>query len=486
VAWLLIALLVATLMQRAYAGHVLPGTSLAGQDISGLALDQLDPLLSQIDTQTTISITVDGQQVQASGVEIGASLDRQAIIAQLAEASGQTGWVFSQHPVKQPLLVNLDPTTINQWLINHFPGSFQAAVDAAVVFNNTTGQFETDTAVAGAGVNQDQLERIKTVLASTDGQVSISLTADPLAPDIRDDQANQTRDWLNQKLTEVFTLTTGESSSYQLSSADLLAMIRLRQGPSDQALASFDQQLILDRLRSTIAPAMGADGIAEKVLVDAQGTVLDQLQPGQEGLALADLENLAATLQTSLTDRSGASIPVTMTAADVTPQTFVAQEAPSTEAAAQVDYLLTYATDYNVGQWGDYNPYGGDCANFASQGLIARGIPMDSTWLSRGPHRASTAWTLSTAMDAWMKNKGWDRLEMSQLDQLSLGDVGVFDWNANGNAEHIMTVSRIAVADDGSRLIYFASHNDDGPYRLLDQVMTEQHPGAAAWFYSVP
>ena len=43
------------------------------------------------------------------------------------------------------------------------------------------------------------------------------------------------------------------------------------------------------------------------------------------------------------------------------------------DVAAQMSYLHQYVFDDNSAQWGDYNPYGGDCTNYASQGLIARG-----------------------------------------------------------------------------------------------------------------
>ncbi|WP_448655495.1 amidase domain-containing protein [Microbacterium lacticum] len=43
------------------------------------------------------------------------------------------------------------------------------------------------------------------------------------------------------------------------------------------------------------------------------------------------------------------------------------------DVAAQMSYLHQYVFDDNSAQWGDYNPYGGDCTNYASQGLIPRG-----------------------------------------------------------------------------------------------------------------
>ena len=43
------------------------------------------------------------------------------------------------------------------------------------------------------------------------------------------------------------------------------------------------------------------------------------------------------------------------------------------DVAAQLAYLHQYVFSYNSAVWGDYNDFGGDCTNFASQGLIDRG-----------------------------------------------------------------------------------------------------------------
>ena len=161
------------------------------------------------------------------------------------------------------------------------------------------------------------------------------------------------------------------------------------------------------------------------------------------------------------------------------------QQQAAGSVSAQIDYLLRYVDDYNVAEWGNYNPSGGDCANFVSQGLLQRGVPMDSTWRSGGPGQASTAWVYVPAMDRWLAGKGYDRIGLDQLDRLKVGDVGIFDWERNGSGNHTMTVSRIEQSASGP-VVYFVSHNRDGAYRELRHVIDVEWPGADAWFYSIP
>lgn len=164
----------------------------------------------------------------------------------------------------------------------------------------------------------------------------------------------------------------------------------------------------------------------------------------------------------------------------------------------QMDYLFRHWNNYNTAEWGNMNPSGGDCTNFTSQGLIARGWQQSSLWSSPGVNApASTeSWRFTPSMDAWLASdtsRGAVRLEMDQRDQLKIGDIGIFLWTGTGRPDHVMTVSRVEVVD-GVTKVAFVSHNLDGDYRDLDEVIAEKNALNAAagggqmkaWFYSIP
>jgi len=156
---------------------------------------------------------------------------------------------------------------------------------------------------------------------------------------------------------------------------------------------------------------------------------------------------------------------------------------------AQMQYAFAHWNDYNVAEYGNLNPVGGDCANFVSQTLIARGWQQSAQWYNRGAGADwSSTWGYAPAMDDWFASDtslGLTRLTLEQRDQVKVGDVGFFDWNDNGTPDHVMLVSRVSVVDGVTKLA-FVSHNLDGDYRDLDNVITVEHPGGTAWFYSIP
>lgn len=156
------------------------------------------------------------------------------------------------------------------------------------------------------------------------------------------------------------------------------------------------------------------------------------------------------------------------------------------DVAAQVEYLLTYADDYNTGEWGDYNSAGGDCVNFTSQGLLARGWQMDDDWHSSGPWGASRAWRSTPSIDDYLSRLGFAVSTIDDLDRVRLGDVGVFDWGDTGpGLDHTMTVSRVEYSPDGP-IISFASHNSDGQYRPMPKALADPESGSTMRIYSIP
>ncbi|RLP75531.1 hypothetical protein D9V32_08600 [Mycetocola tolaasinivorans] len=168
-----------------------------------------------------------------------------------------------------------------------------------------------------------------------------------------------------------------------------------------------------------------------------------------------------------------------------------------TDVDRQMAYLFKHWNNYNTAQWGDMNSGGGDCANFTSQGLIARGWQQNSKWSSPGVNVASSteSWRFVPTMDKWLTDEsstlGLTKLGLNDRDKLKVGDIGIFLWTGEGRPDHVMTVSSVKKVN-GHIKVAFVSHNLDGDYRDLDELIKDKNaankPGQEmkAWFYSVP
>ena len=161
-------------------------------------------------------------------------------------------------------------------------------------------------------------------------------------------------------------------------------------------------------------------------------------------------------------------------------------DAPTFDVAAA--YLHQYVFSYNSAVWGDYNDFGGDCTNFASQGLIARGWKVDDTWYSDGGMwTASDAWIGTVQMSEYFDALGLTYATQDDLDRVRVGDIGLFHWGElDTTMDHTMTVSKVEYVPGGAPKVYLISHNEDGEYRELETVLNVEHTDSTVWIYHIP
>jgi hypothetical protein len=169
------------------------------------------------------------------------------------------------------------------------------------------------------------------------------------------------------------------------------------------------------------------------------------------------------------------------------PAQVVFHTAPAISAGvvAQLAYATAHWNDTTNATYGNLDSVGGDCANFVSQTLIARGWRMDSQWYNHGSGQWSAAWGYVPSLDNYMSSNsgkfGLQYLTASQRSQFAVGDVVVFSWegttNAKSQQDHVEMISQIT-NQNGQVSVKLASHNNYGLYRDLDEQITTEHPGA--------
>jgi len=205
----------------------------------------------------------------------------------------------------------------------------------------------------------------------------------------------------------------------------------------------------------------------------------------------ATADKVVAVVPASQSFQAG-SVPVTLKSKDGTAvptdgKTFEYQV--QTPVDKQLAYAMTYWKNYNSAEWGDLNPVGGDCANFVSQTLIARGWQMNDDWYNKDAAADwSPAWGYVPSMDAYFSahaaELGLTKYSFDQRDKIKVGDIVMFDWNDNDSLDHVQIVSAVNNVN-GKITIEMAGHNTDTDYRDLDHTITVEHPGATGHFWSL-
>ena len=150
---------------------------------------------------------------------------------------------------------------------------------------------------------------------------------------------------------------------------------------------------------------------------------------------------------------------------------------------AQLAYVLTYWSSYNSAQ---YPVIGGrDCANFASQSLIARGWGMDGGWYLDGATGAmSPSWASSTALRDYLYTRPDRATELSdsQRELVKVGDIAQFDWNSSGDRDHTAIVTRVEHTDAGAK-VWVGGHTKDADYWDVDTALATG--GGSVSYFSI-
>lgn len=159
----------------------------------------------------------------------------------------------------------------------------------------------------------------------------------------------------------------------------------------------------------------------------------------------------------------------------------------ATPVGAQLAYIRAHWNNPNTAEYGYLDEV--DCVDFASQSLIVRGWEMDDTWWAEGTgddFDFSYEWVHSTYFSDYLAASG-RATEIAWADraQVKQGDIAIFDWDNSGDRDHVGIVTAVQTDADGVR-IYYAGHTDDTLTRSVDWAITVNHPGAKAYFWSVP
>lgn len=209
------------------------------------------------------------------------------------------------------------------------------------------------------------------------------------------------------------------------------------------------------------AVAETALGSAEVRFADVAGEPVDVEAPGATVAAGASVPAAFTTELHGIVDASTQSVPHALTLAYTTD--------PAIDA--QVGYVLTYWSNYNTAQYSVLS--GVDCANFASQSLIARGWTMDGEWYHDAATGAmSAAWVSSTALRDYLAARP-DRataIDDSQRSLVKVGDIAQFDWDSSGDRDHTAVVTRVEHSETGTR-VWVGGHTKDADYWDVDEAL---------------
>lgn len=232
-------------------------------------------------------------------------------------------------------------------------------------------------------------------------------------------------------------------------------------------------------------------GGAELTLTGASLTGVTAVRFGSAEADLLDVSNGELTLRVPHADDwSAGTVPVIVEHDRGSQQAGSWTYRVETAVDRQLEYAFRHWDDYNTTHFGDFNAWGGDCMNFVSQTLLARGWTFTEDWYNLAQQDWSDAFVHVPSFDAWLAahpEYGATRHGLDDGRELAKpGDIVVFDWDGDGSLDHAQVVSSIHGEGSATR-VAMVGHNRDTTYRDLDGALVEQGTARAqAWIWSIP
>lgn len=270
---------------------IAPGTTIAGIPVGGLtpgaAADVVESRLAGVQVSLT---DVDGGAT-VTGAELGASVDARALAEQtFAERPMWNVGAWMSEPVAADIA--LDPVTAHDALRALVPGSYEDAVDAGVSFDAATAAYVTTPAVAGTGINLDDLTAAITT-AVAEGESSLDYSGAPAeapAP-VSDQDAADVAGRLNTMLGTI-GFYVGEERTVPVAPAVAATWLEVVDDGGELRIEADEAaiQAVVDTLPGLINRA----AVNAETITNASGDVLRELTAGVNGRALGDTSTVAS------------------------------------------------------------------------------------------------------------------------------------------------------------------------------------------------
>ena len=232
---------------------------------------------------------------------------------------------------------------------------------------------------------------------------------------------------------------------------------------ADESRITFEVPAVDDAALGTTAPVEFTDAAGQPVDVEMPTAVV------------AAGTSVVQPLEGELTGAPEAAVPMA-------PRTLSLTYTSDPGIDAQLAYVLAYWSSYNTAQYPVIDGY--DCANFASQSLIARGWGMDGGWYLDGSGAMSPSWASSTALRDYLLTRT-DRatyLDDGQRSLVKVGDIAQFDWDSSGDRDHTAVVTRVEHTDAGTK-VWVGGHTKDADYWDVDTALA--NGGGSVSYFSI-
>ena len=284
-----------------YDGRAVPGTTVAGTDVSGKSRQEVVAAIEERAKSTKVDISGD-VTASASLADLGTTVDAQAT-ADAVMARGDTlGEKFralvSQGKSEVPVVSTTAKTKVSRTGTSVNPEDRAKARTATVVLGEDGATFTTTSSAKGSSLDANTLAQAAQKAATSLDSSSISLTITDAAPKVSDSDAQKVADKANGWVSQDVTITMGEDS-YTAENTDKASWIKITNSTESAPTIAVDSSKVSQWVKSQAEEASSEPVTGERN-VNASGQVVSTPTEAKDGKTVNNADAVTTAITQSL------------------------------------------------------------------------------------------------------------------------------------------------------------------------------------------
>ncbi|MGI6785241.1 MAG: L,D-transpeptidase family protein [Gleimia sp.] len=286
-----------------YSGRALPGTSIAGESVSGMTQAEIVENIQQRADDFTADLTVDGKEYEPSLSDLGITVDAEAT-AEKALTSSADAWsrvkgLFDSSDV--PLEVSLDEGVLDEYAEELVKALGEPAKNASVSFDPEAEAFTVEPASVGHGLEMEEFRNFAKSTAANLSEDAAEFTSLETEPEVSTEDAQKFADSANQLIAVPVSISTGNRTiNPTIEERAKWVDLDTEDGMLDEAIIDEKsvQTWALETAESTNdEPVPGIHNI------NSRGDVVSTPEPGTPGYFVNNAQSIADGLVAALKNR---------------------------------------------------------------------------------------------------------------------------------------------------------------------------------------
>ena len=284
-----------------YDGRAVPGTTVAGTDVSGKSREEVVAAIEERTTSTQVDISGD-VTASASLTDLGTTVDAQAT-ADAVMARGDTlgeklRALVSPGKSEVSVVSTTDKTKVSGYATSLIPEDRAKARNATVILSEDGTTFTTTSSAKGSSLDANALAQAAQKAATSLDSSSISLTITSADPKVSDSDAQKVADKANGWVSQDVTITMGEDS-YTAENTDKASWIKITNSTESAPTIAVDSSKVSQWVKSQAEEASSEPVTGERN-VNASGQVVSTPTEAKDGKTVNNADAVTTAITQSL------------------------------------------------------------------------------------------------------------------------------------------------------------------------------------------